>query len=244
MIEYGSYDIGEKELLDAISSSNSPELLKELVDLSRLNFGWFNKRQTRVDEYVWISNQINSFKNAKALDIGAGISPLPIYIAQKNNTVITIDNSEIKRILGENQKDWNGWGYLDYNKINKNIHSYNCDINQATFDPQSFDYVYSVSVIEHFPSNARKQLWHMINHWSKPSASLLITVDLIPGTSYLWNYANGIEIESRTAHGNIDELISELLSSGFDEVSTDILRDYTDLQRTDLGLLHFKKPNK
>jgi hypothetical protein len=239
-MKYGSYDIGETELANALSKNMFPDLLNELVGLSRQTFGWFNKRQTRVDEYVWVVNKMNG-PNNKVLDIGSGVSPLPIYIASQNNTVITIDNSNIKRTLGENQNDWNGWGFLDYNQINKNICSYNIDISQANFDPQTFDFVYSVSVIEHLSSNTRKQLWKKIYDWSKPSGNLLLTIDLIPETNYLWNFESGREVEDIKTHGDIDCLVNELQNSGFFKVSTEVMRGYKDSQPTDLGLLHFTK---
>ena len=79
---WGSNDIGEENLAWVAERSLFPQLLEELVDLSRSHFGWFSKCPSRAFEYPWVFNEIGDVVGENVLDIGAGVSPLPLLLAQ------------------------------------------------------------------------------------------------------------------------------------------------------------------
>lgn len=236
---YGTYDIGEDRLAQALARSTDPELLSSIAALARTVFGWFNRRATRADEYVWIVHKIGSEGGKTIADIGAGVSPLPIYLARKGNRLITIDHSSQQRILGQQrQAEWNGWGFFDYSQVEIGIRSINQDANDVVIGAQSLDCLYSVSVIEHLHSEIRRILWSRIWEWLKPGGDLLLTVDLEPNTRALWNFEQGQLVEEQGAHGDCECLITELRRSGFFLVDITIERNYPDKPPTDVGYLH------
>ena len=241
---YGGYDIGEECLRAGLARNMAPHTLQELVAVSRSLFGWFNRRVTRCDEYVWIVNGFPHDRMMYIADIGAGISPLPVYLAGKGHKVLTVDSSPIVRIHGKDEETWNGWGYLDYSRLHSGITSMNCDAAGIPQDGQQFDLCYSVSVIEHLAADARRGLLHRLAAMIKADGNLMLTVDLIPDSFDLWNMEQGREVESIAQHGNIDDLLKELLDCGFGIVETRVLRDYPDDPRSDIALIHCRRTNK
>lgn len=238
--KYGSYDIGDERLAQALISSADPKVLFSLAVLARSVFGWFNQRTTRADEYVWVASKVGSYGGKTIADIGAGVSPLPIYLARLGNHVTTVDNSSERRILGyKAELEWNGWGFFDYSQVEDGIRSFNvsaCDVN---IEAQSLDCLYSISVVEHLHSNIRHNLWVSMARWMKIGADLLLTVDLVPNTTELWNFEQGKPVEDPTTHGCSDSLIEELARAGFCLFDMTIKRDYPDTPRTDVAYLHF-----
>jgi len=237
------HDIDDEILNWAISKSNNQELLEELVSYSRKWFGWFSKTSTRLFEYPWVINNIKKPCGKNILDIGAGVSPLPLYIAEKGAYVYTLDNSKIIRRNSENPCEWNEWGFLDYNQLNKKVISLNCSLYEANFNNNMFDYIYSVSVIEHIPKKERIYLWKEISRILKEEGSLLLTIDLIPNTNFLWNYCEGRLIELPQEHGTVEELIEEIKINSFVLASYNIIRNIKN-SRTDCVFLLFKKQKR
>jgi len=225
------HDIDDEVLNWAISRSSNKELLKELVSYSRKWFGWFSKTSTRLFEYPWVINNIKKPCGKNILDIGAGVSPLPLYIAEKGAYAYTLDNSRIIRRCP------------DYNQLNKKVISLNCSLYEANFNNNMYDYIYSVSVIEHIPKKERIFLWKEISRILKEEGNLLLTVDLIKNTNFLWNYCEGRLIELPQEHGTMEELIEEIKINSFMLGSHSIIRKIKN-SRTDCGFLVFKKQKR
>lgn len=239
-MSWGMNDIGEENLAIAVDDSPFPELLKSLVDLSRSHFGWFSKCPSRVFEYPWLFSEIGSAVDRRILDIGAGVSPLPLLLAEHGARVVTVDNSPLIRELNRGENNWTEWGYLDYGHLTSSISSLNKDILSVHFEGNSFDCVYSVSVVEHVPASVRREIWHKVMRWLENDGKLLLTIDLCPGTEWLWNYNMGELVESAEEHGDLPGLQSELSRVGFRLVRLGLLRGMRD-SRTDVALLHFVK---
>ncbi len=238
-----NFDIGEEGLAWALARSPCPQLLQELVHLSRSHFGWFSKNPARAFEYPWVFTEIGKVVGKSVLDIGAGVSPLPLLLAQGGQRVVTVDDSTIIRKLGQGQEKWNGWGYFDYACLNGNVSSINVDILAASFANYSFDCIYSVSVVEHLPALARRKLWSKVKQWLSRDGVLLLTVDLFPGTEQLWNYNQDKIVESVEEHGDLVALEAELSQVGFSLERRKILCDLRD-GRTDCALLRFVQIHK
>jgi SAM-dependent methyltransferase len=237
---WGSNDIGEEALAVAIDASPFPQLLKALVHLSRGYFGWFSKCPSRAFEYPWLFNEIGGVANKSVLDIGAGVSPLPLLLAKHGARVVTVDNSPVIRNVGQQQNNWTEWGYLDYSHLDGSMSSINKDILSVDLESNSFDCIYSVSVVEHLPASVRREIWHRVTRWLDCDGKLLLTIDLCPGTEQLWNYNMGELVESAGEHSDLPGLKSELSQVGFRLARLELLRGLRG-SRTDVALLHLLK---
>jgi lipopolysaccharide transport system ATP-binding protein len=235
---YGDHDIGDRQLAKAIAESANPAVLAELAAISRQHFSWFNRRSTRSDEYVWVVQQLAALQGGLIVDVGAGVSPLPIYIARLGHEVLTIDGSSTRRVPGEGQLSWDGWGYLDYGLIERGIASMNANAIAVQLEPGSVSACVSVSVVEHMPGAGRRTLFGKFRDWLAAGGRLLLTIDLVPGTEDLWNLDQGQVVESRDTHGTLADLIRELENAGFAIRESAVRRGYTDAPKTDLALVH------
>lgn len=233
-------DITDEKLQSIMNSVTSQSILIKLVETSRQYFGWYTKHLPRVYEYPWIVAQLPIVKNKTILDIGAGVSPLPIFLANGGARIFTVDNSNYIRSLKDGSLGWNEWGFFDYSVLNPNVNSINKEILEVQFKDKFFDCVYSVSVIEHMKSSTRKQLWKKIRNWIKEDGSLLLTVDLIPETENLWNYCEGLVVEPVEHHGSLNDLKSEISAEGFSLKKCEFQRTIPD-SRVDVSFLSFIK---
>jgi hypothetical protein len=97
------------------NESSTPKLLKEMVDYSLNKIGFFPKTTIRLFEYPWIYEQIEKYKRlngTRIVDVGAGVSLLPFYLADKEAIVTTIDpHPNLERKL-EDKHNWNEWGFF------------------------------------------------------------------------------------------------------------------------------------
>ncbi len=238
--KWGEHDIGEEALRTALKLSNYPSLLTALVQLSRSMFGWFSETPSRPFEYPWMVHQIGEPVDKRILDIGAGVSPLPLFLAGRGAKVTTIDNSPVNREPGNGAEHWNEWGFLNYKDLNEGITSIHDDILAVEFPRGTFDCIYSVSVIEHMPASVRIKVWERVSRWLKEDGLLLLTIDLIPKTDLLWNYSEGEEVDINEMHGNFEKLREELFQTGFKLMKQETLRDLPS-SRVDCMLLRFER---
>jgi homopolymeric O-antigen transport system ATP-binding protein len=238
--KYGDNDIGDKNLQCALSRAEHPEVLRKLVNISRERFGWFTKHLPRAVEYPWIFVETGSVFGKRILDIGAGVSPLPIFLAESGAWVVTVDHSSIIRDRGEDSFNWNEWGAFDYGAIAPRLTSIREDILSVSLDANSFDCIYSVSVVEHLLASDRRELWRRTEKWLKQDGVFLLTVDLVPGTDFLWNLREGVVVEPCAEHGNLDALVEELSNSGLGQIKKAFLRGMPD-SRVDIAMLGFVK---
>jgi 2-polyprenyl-3-methyl-5-hydroxy-6-metoxy-1,4-benzoquinol methylase len=232
------HDIPEDLLQPLRRQSSNPSLLDELVELSRQTIGFFTRHTARAFEYVWLVEQTNNLLGKQVLDVGAGVSPLPFYLARQGAFVCTVDLSSEVRDPSEDRTHWNEWGFLDYGRLHPDIHSLNMDINDASFEASRFDYIYSISSIEHAPASSRQKMWEKFRTWIKPDGKLLLTVDLYKGENDLWNLCDGQVVEDRQTHGNLEDFIREA-EEYFVCESLIVNRDIYQLERVDVAAMVF-----
>jgi len=191
-----------------------PLLLRVLVDKSRDAFGFFAAHTPRCLEYPWILSCLPDKMNGiSVLDVGAGVNPVPLVLADRGANVFTVDNHALRRDLSQKQ-DLNEWGYLDYSVIESRIQSINTAYE--TFSAMvKFDVIYSVSVIEHVTASMRRTWIDKFAHDMKTGATLLLTVDLIPETNFLWYFAEERIVEAKEIHGTLEGIKDELICAGF-----------------------------
>lgn len=194
----------------------------------------------RAFEYPWVLCQLPERRGRRILDVGAGVSPLPLQLAATGADVLTVDNSLEVRRPGCDESAWNEWGYLDYAMLDSRVESHNCDILGLDLPTASLDAVYSVSVVEHMPAATRRRLWERIAQWLKPGGRLVLSVDLVPGGLTLWNLAAGQVVEPQAEHGDLPAMESELQSAGFGLHCRELLREMPET-RVDCALLCLRR---
>ena len=227
-----SRDITSADLQRAITTQAYPDLLEQLVGLSRSTFGFYPASFAYTISYPWIVSRLNNLPpGSHLLDIGAGVSPVPLFLAKHSIRVDCVDNSKHIRTLPPTE-GWNEWGFLDYGTLHPNLTSHHCDI--TSFSPKAkFDAIYSIAALAHMPRIVREKALQLCRNWLQPGGSLFLILDTIPSTDFIWNRSEGVEIEAPIQHGTIDDVANQLRKAGFrmDEfrVMRSIFKSRTDL---------------
>lgn len=218
-------DISPNSLNDALQKTGHPDLLRILVDLSRAYLGFFTSHFPRSLEYPWLLHQLAGLPPVSLLDIGAGVSPVPLFLAEAGHAVTTVDSHPVVRTPAT-RTEWNEWGFLDYGQLHPGITSLHRPV-ETMMAWRKFDVVYSISVIEHMPQTVRRRVLERASLWLKPGGRLLLTLDLVPQTDELWNRSEG-KIVDEQGHGTMEDVLEELASSGFQVGDIDYFREIPD----------------
>jgi 2-polyprenyl-3-methyl-5-hydroxy-6-metoxy-1,4-benzoquinol methylase len=210
-----------------------PDLLLETMDTSRQHLGFFTQTAIRAIEYPWIIEKLaGSAAGARVLDIGSGVSPIPLMLADRGLRVDCVDAHPTVMSL-EQRMTWNEWGFLDYAQLNPKIRSFHTDI--LAFAPtEPYDAIYSISVVEHMPRTIWERTLQLAASWLKPSGALFLTVDVTPGTHKLWNLSEGKIVDQVDNHGAVEDLGVTLIRSGL-RLDEAFLRENIPHSRTDVG---------
>jgi 2-polyprenyl-3-methyl-5-hydroxy-6-metoxy-1,4-benzoquinol methylase len=175
-------------------------------------------------EYPWILGRISRMAGVtRAVDVGSGISPLPIILAERGVEVATFDSSSEIRSW-EDRKKWNGWGYLDYGKKYRNVRSHN-RIFTADQLPAQVDVLYTVSVLEHTPKRLRLDVWREAYAALRPGGRTIHTIDVVPNSQRIWNLSMGQRVEPAEVHGTVEDIRKELTEAGFRILEFDRKKD-------------------
>ena len=223
----------------AFKNTKYPSHLHKIIESSRKYFGWYTKHFPRIYEYPWLYDKLKNVRSKKIGDLGAGITPMPILFAQDGAFVFTIDNSRLHRSISD-LNEANEWGFLDYSELNENIVSYNSELKIDTFEHESFDCWYSISVIEHVPADTRRSLLFIIKCLLKPKGEFLLTVDLAKDSEYLHNMNSGEIVEDKLVHGTLEDLKSEIIELGFVIHESCVLK-MPQNEKVDIALIHAQK---
>jgi len=225
-------DMSAADFNEASLLTKRPDLLRHLVDLSRETFNFYTCHYPRTIEYPWVAEKLETLRpGQRVLDLGAGLNPLPIFLARRGVRVDTVDLHPMVRVP-PSDPSWTEWGFYDYAPVHPNLRSHN--LNAFAFKPDApLDVVYSVSVIEHMPRATREAVLTRCRDWLGKKGRLVLTIDLIPGTESLWNYSEGVEVEPVGVHGSVTDMIHFLGGLGFTPTESLIL-EQVPKSRTDL----------
>jgi hypothetical protein len=157
---------------------------------------------------------------SRLLEIGAGVNPLPLFLAGKGMFVDCVDGSDFTRTLPPGD-DWNEWGYFDYSTLHSHLASYNVSATEFEASEQ-YDAIYCVSVIALMPTPVREATLRLCRTWLKPGGKLVLAIDLIAGTDTLWN--RGGSEETAEQHGTWRDVESQLVALGFRVIESKIER--------------------
>jgi 2-polyprenyl-3-methyl-5-hydroxy-6-metoxy-1,4-benzoquinol methylase len=235
------YDIDDADLARARAEAQRPDLLDELVATARAVFGFFPNHYPYTFNYPWVLERLEPLPpGARVLDVGAGVSPLPIVLAQRGLQVDCIDSSPTSRTMPVTA-EWNEWGFFDYSTVNPHIRSCQREAHGYESAP-TYDRVYSVSVLAHMSRLDRDKTVERVPGWLKPGGRLLLAVDLLPKSDFLWNRSEGVEVEPPTEHGTVDDLLASMERAGL-RVTERRIRRTVYASRTDLLFLEAVRPS-
>jgi cyclopropane fatty-acyl-phospholipid synthase-like methyltransferase len=173
------------------------------------------------------------------LDVGAGVTALPVALARRNIQVDCVDNSEIVRHMPV-EADWNEWGFFDYATIDRRIRSHHCDA-RAYSAMQPYDAVYSVAVLAHMERFEREEVVARLPAWLRPHGRVLLVIDLVPQTDFLWNRSDGMEVAPGHEHGTVTDLFNWICQAGL-TITEWRVRRAVHASRTDLLFLEALRP--
>lgn len=189
---------------------------------------WMIRRQ----EYNFTIDAFEAYESLyknqklKVLDIGCGVVPLCNYVSLKGHDVIALDpiKSDIDFLI---KNDMNQF----YNSNVQYIHGYG---EKLPFEDNSFDVVYSVSVMEHIASGNDLIVLSEMLRVLKVGGKLIITTDVMPndGISYRkYTYPFTSETLSRVfdfldKYENIDEKERKLLLKFLDTLSWEEVHNF------------------
>jgi 2-polyprenyl-3-methyl-5-hydroxy-6-metoxy-1,4-benzoquinol methylase len=232
------HDIDDEMVAQVLPQVGRPDLLYELIDRSRSKLGFFPATPTRCVEYPWFLEAAEELAAGSSIvDLGTGVCALPLALAARGHSVTTTDSHpDVRTAAGK--ADWDEWGFLDYSSIDPRIASVHEPFERAALGPQ--DAVFSVSVVEHMPAVVRRQAFDHAAGMLAPGGILLLSMDLVPGTTDLWNFCWGVEVDAPGAHGTLPEIALELERAGFAVDPVQISRGIP-RSRTDIALIRARR---
>jgi SAM-dependent methyltransferase len=225
-------DISDDELSSAMASAARPDLLGRLVDISRRTFGFFPSHYHHTIGCPWVARTLEDLpRSSRVLDSGAGLSALPVCLAENGAVVDCVDVHPVVRTPPP-APDWNEWGFFDYRQVHPNLTSHHCAI--ADFKSSgAFNAVYSVGAIAHMTRPVRENALQRCCELLRPGGVLLLTADLIPSTDFIWNLSEGREVEPPEQHGSIGGVSQQLTLLGF-QINEVRVHRMVPMSRTDL----------
>lgn len=213
--------------------------LQRLIDLSREKLGFFTKTVIRCIEYPWVADCLRALDpGTTVMDIGAGVSPLPLLLAERGLQIHCFDNHSLTR-RPETRAEWNEWGFLDYSSLHQHVSSFRCTIEDIQ-PAGTYDGVYSVSVLEHMPRMMWESTLRTASSHLADGGPFVLTLDLVPGTRRLWNLSEGKTVEDPDAHGTVDDVLATLRECGISVTEHQIVSNVPG-SRTDLALINGRK---
>jgi 2-polyprenyl-3-methyl-5-hydroxy-6-metoxy-1,4-benzoquinol methylase len=113
-------DISTAQLSDFLTISPLRRQLEEIVFKSRQHLGFFSRTPSRALEYPWVVEQLRVPPGQRIVDLGAGVSVLPLVLSEMGHSITTIDYSA-KIVNDFPREKWNEWGFLDNSAISNDI---------------------------------------------------------------------------------------------------------------------------
>lgn len=181
--------------------------IDRVIATSRDRLGFFTAHPPRLFEYPWMLETLTKLGCRSVADFGAGVSPIPLMLAQNGVSVCTVDLSDSIVEVKPGSK-LSEWGFLDYAALDSTITSFNQSFETVDF-PTPLDAVYSISVIEHVPARIRRRIFAHIGMLLPVGGHFVATLDLKPGSLDLWNFDRRMIVDEKD-HGTLHDLIREL----------------------------------
>src|SRR5215469_2578112 len=150
---------------DSLSEAvDRPDLVEELARMSQATFGFVDQYSPHVVSAQWTAARLLSLIPGKrVLDLGAGVAPLPVYLARRGMFVVCVARASMQASLPL-AHEASAWQFFDYGLWHENLSAYECAVED--FVPStSFDAIYSVCLLAHLPARSRRQLLARCRDW-------------------------------------------------------------------------------
>jgi ubiquinone/menaquinone biosynthesis C-methylase UbiE len=150
---------------------NYLERISKLEEHSQFQVLKFWNRRWEYPFILEVNNMIDL--SGEVLDAGAGQSLMPFLLMNKKNNITAIDTDDGSFYPTGSIEKW----YQKMNELfNSNVIFVNGNLTTMNFQNGHFDFVYSLSVLEHLsdPLTGLKELWRIL----KPGGYIAITIDV------------------------------------------------------------------
>jgi cyclopropane fatty-acyl-phospholipid synthase-like methyltransferase len=225
---------------DPMAGSAAARAIAELDAASLATFGYVDDYPPYRIAYPWLLAQLARLPaGAHVLDLGAGVSAVPIVLARRGLRVDCVDSSPIDHVLPAGD-DWNGWGFFDYSTVHPRLRAFRSEA-QSFAGEGPYAAVASFGMLAHLTAADRRALLARCREWLAPGGELLAYVDLHPGGDWLWNRCQDREVEPLEVHGSVADVAAELHAAGFVDVGLELFRAI-DGARTDVLLARAVAP--
>ena len=171
-------------------------LPRSLYEKFRGPFAIQPNNTSREFEYPWAFYATPLTAGQRVLEIGGGLGGFQFVLDQEGCKVVNVDP-------GTEAMDWP----CDANSMDKlnrlfgtSVDLRNTVLTEADLEPESFDRVFSISVLEHLPDNEIEDAMHCAFNLLVPGGYFILTVDLsldiAPFTTRLVNaYGKNVDIK-------------------------------------------------
>lgn len=139
-------------------------------------FGFQANNSIRAAEYPWAFHAVPVVAGQRVLEIGGGLAGFQFVLDRSGCDVVNVDPG-----LGAKGRGW-PCDARAMDRLNRmfgtHVTLYNCFLPEAPLAAESFDRVYSISVIEHIPQGELPEIMRLAYRLLKPGGSFVITLDL------------------------------------------------------------------
>ena len=139
-------------------------------------FAFQPNNTNREVEYPWAFYATPISRGMEILEIGGGLSGFQFVLSMCGCNVTNVDPGL--------ESSGGGW-FVDkktINKLNRAFHTnvilYNCSLKEANLTKNSFDRIFSISVLEHIPEQEVQEIIQIAYNILKPGGYFVITLDL------------------------------------------------------------------
>lgn len=127
-------------------------------------------------EYPWAFFSTTILRGMEVLEIGGGLSGFQFVLSMCGCNVTNVDPGL--------ESSGRGW-FVDkkvISKLNRAFHTnvvlHKCSLKEAPLKKESFDRIFSISVLEHIPEREVQEIIKIAFHILKPGGYFVITLDL------------------------------------------------------------------
>ena len=139
-------------------------------------FAFQENNSTREFEYPWVYHQIDHAAPRDIINVRGGVAGMQVVLSMQGHRVHTVDPG-----LASDEYGWTSRS-LRHEGLNAAfgtpITVHDCHLDQANFQPRSFDYVICISTPEHAPLPGVIRLVEAALRTLKPGGRFVATVDL------------------------------------------------------------------
>lgn len=129
---------------------------------------------TRAFEYPWAFSVGKLEPGMRVLEVGGGLSGFQFILARKGCEVFNVDPGMEKHGWPCNQQNISKLNQI----FSTQVKLQNCGIEDLDLPSESFDRIFSISVIEHFPAKIIPAALANVYRLLKPGGLFVCTVDL------------------------------------------------------------------